>query len=180
MIRIWLEDTRHKILVMTAVIFLLGALVGKHFLIDTDLGTLKDLAGQLAAENQKEETLGKLSELDKKIKNYDRYFEKTEDNSWLIENVNRLAVSSGVNLGSITPQQTEMGENFNKLFLRLELRCGYHELGKFLSGIESGPRFIKISEVNAQSLMGGQQSPEKKLNVTVLLTVYCLRQSALA
>ena len=42
MIEAWLKDTGHKIIVMMAAIFLLGALVGRHFFIEPDFKTLKD------------------------------------------------------------------------------------------------------------------------------------------
>ena len=176
MIKAWFRDTRHKIIVMTAAIFLLGALAGKHFFIDPDFRTLKKLAGQLSAENQKEEALKRILDLDKKIKSYDRYFSKTDDVSWLIDNMNRLAIESGVSLVSITPQQAETDENLNKLILRMEARCGYHELGKFFSGIESGARLIKISNVSVQS-QAAPQGIEKKLTVAMSLTAYYPRQN---
>ena len=180
MIEAWLKDTGHKIVVMTAAIFLLGALAGKHFLIDPDFRTLKDLAGQVTAESHKEEALSRIVDLEKKVKDYDKYFAKADDSSWLIENVNRLAKESGVSLVSMTPQQAETGESFGKLVLRVEARCGYHELGKFASKIESGAYFIKISEVSAQSQAGGPQGSDKKLAVTMALAAYYPRQNALA
>ncbi|MEK7211748.1 MAG: type 4a pilus biogenesis protein PilO, partial [Patescibacteria group bacterium] len=93
-----------------------------------------------------------------------------------IENVNRLAIESGVNLVSIMPQQRETDENLNKLVLRMEARCGYHELGKFFSGIESGARLIKISNVSVQS-QAAPQGIEKKLTVAMSLTAYYPRQN---
>ena len=179
MIGAWLKDTRHKIIVMTALIFLLGALAGKHFFIDQDFKTLKDISVQMTAEKQKEETLKHIQDLDNKIKSYEKYFVNTEDGSWLIENVNRLAKASGVALVSMTPQQAEAGEDIGKFVLRLEARCGFHELGKFVSGIESEARFIKISEVSAQSAMGAEASSGKKMTVTMSLTAYYPRENTL-
>ena len=179
MIRAWLKDTRHKIIVMTAVIFLLGAVAGKRFLIGPDFKTLKDIANQMTAENHKEEALKRLLDLDSRIKSYDRYFAKTDDSSWLIETVNRLAKESGVVLVSLTPLQPEAGESLGKLVLRVEALCGYHELGNFASRIESEAYFVKISEVQAQSGTGSRASGQK-LAVTMSIAVYHPRQNALA
>ncbi len=175
----WLKDTRHKIIVMTAAIFLLGAITGKRFLIDPDFKTLKNLANQITAESHKEEALKAILNLENKIKSYERYSSKTDDSSWLIETVNRLAKESGVAVMSLTPQPTETGESLNKLVLRVEALCGYHELGNFASRIESEARFIKISEVKAQSRTGSQASGQV-LTVTMSIAAYYPRQNTLA
>ena len=179
MMESWFKDTRHKIIVMTAVIFLLGAMVGRRFFIGPDFRTLKDLANQITAESHKEEALRRLSDLDNKIKSYDKYFAKTDDSSWLIETVNRLAKESGVVLVSLTPMQPEAGEGLDKLVLRVEALCGYHELGNFASRIENEAHFVKISGVEAQSQTGSQASGQK-LAVTMAIAAYHPRQSASA
>lgn len=180
MIAEWLKDTRHKIIVMMAVIFLIGGAIGKHFLIDPDMKASKDLAAQIKEEIKKEETLKRLLSIDVKIKGYDKFAAKTDDASWLIQIVNASAKESGVALVSMAPQQVETGENFSKLVLRVEARCSYHELGKFVSRIESDSHFIKIADLNAQSQDRTRlQGSGNKLSVLISLVAYYPKQGAL-
>jgi Tfp pilus assembly protein PilO len=55
----------------------------------------------------------------------------------------------------------------------INAKCGFHELGKFLSKMENADRFMKVSDINIKSVA---QSP-KKHDVELLIVTYTLARS---
>lgn len=78
-----------------------------------------------------------------------------EDLPLVLDSISEKANSLGIKIMQINPQiaYSEKDKNaeiegfkFHPLFIKLELRCGYHMLGKFLSQIEENP-LIKVADL---------------------------------
>lgn len=73
----------------------------------------------------------------------------------VLDSISEKANSLGIKIMQINPQiaYSEKDKNaeiegfkFHPLFIKLELRCGYHMLGKFLSQLEENP-LIKVADL---------------------------------
>ena len=88
----------------------------------------------------------------------------------LMQEVDRLAQKVGIELGRIGPEQTREASGFLYLAISLEVTCTYHELGRFLSEIESSDTFfIRVNELDVSRIGDAQGSAAAKL---VLSTLY--------
>ncbi len=88
----------------------------------------------------------------------------------LMQEVDRLAQKVGVQLGRIGPEQTREASGFLYLAISLEVTCTYHELGRFLSEIESSDTFfIRVDELDVSRIVDPQGLAATKL---VLSTLY--------
>ena len=93
----------------------------------------------------------------------------------LLESLSEMARSSGMRIVSIEPvvgkgNKTQKGQAYQAIPIKMSVRAGYHELGKFFSTIESSERFIKIADIRIKATAA---SP-KKHDVELLVLTYIL------
>jgi len=72
------------------------------------------------------------------------------ETEWLVREVSRLAEEADVQLITILPissRQVAGVEGVLTLSVALEFTASYHQLGKFLSTVESAPAFIRVDEL---------------------------------
>jgi type IV pilus assembly protein PilO len=93
----------------------------------------------------------------------------------LLESLSNMARSSGMKIVSIEPvedkdSKSRRGQAYQAIPIKMSVRAGYHELGKFFSTIEDSERFIKIADIRIKSTVA---SP-KKHDVELLVLTYIL------
>lgn len=141
-----------KIAAVCAGVSFLGFLLGWNLLIQPDLKSLESFKVKRGLESKKREADLVIEAQKTKIKSYEKNFSPAGDVSWAIESVTELAKKSGLTVTSMSPAEPEKKGDFDKLSLKVEADCGYHELGKFVSLLESSDRFLKVSALNAKRL----------------------------
>ena len=119
----------------------------------------------------KQQFLQSIPVLEKKMDIYKHSIADNSEISWFIEELNKMAKQSSILLISITPMGDENKGDFQKSTMKIETQCAYHELGDFVSRIESSSRFIKISGFHAEILR--QQSADKNIKASVLVSFFC-------
>lgn len=83
-----------------------------------------------------------------------RLLAPTREADWLLQEVGRLAQESGVKVVSITPHAPRTANELTILSVSVQLAAGYHQLGHFLSRIESYGRLLQVDELNVTAQAG--------------------------
>ena len=68
----------------------------------------------------------------------------------LLENLSKVALGSGVKILSLTPSEptASLGAGtYNRVEIKISAMAGTHEFGRFLSKLESGTTFFKVTDL---------------------------------
>ena len=143
--------------------------MGNNLLLQPKDRELQQLRTQQDKERQKSESLAKVAQLEQSMDKYNAAFLERHDVSALIEAVNRMGEESGVNLSSVIPLPAEAVEKlYVKLPIQVELHCSYHQLGRFLSRIESASMFIKVEALSIENRVNyATRAPEMLISVSL-------------
>ena len=98
-----------------------------------------------------------------------------ESNATLIQTINQIAQQSGMTLSSVTPIEAEKQDTTIQYSLLIESDCTFHELGRFISKIESYEKFLKIGEMNVtndKDRAPGQMGENFKPHVFIRVNAY--------
>ena len=87
-----------------------------------------------------------------------------------------MARESGVTLTSVSPEGVNPYQDYEKISLRIEAECQYHELGDFSSRVESSVVFMKIDQVRADKL---SESLKGSGHLRVSMTIGVFRPTGL-
>ena len=103
-----------------------------------------------------------------------------DDHTWLSKQINKIAGETGVSDVSQKYQgaavsdfkiESELQEKYAEKAWEIRMKCGFHELGNFLSKIENTNRFLEIKDI---SIEGNDPGGQK----VVLLIQYLVRRAA--
>lgn len=99
--------------------------------------------------NIKERLIKEVNAMRESIKYYEQKLPTAPEKkiSWLLIELSRIARETGIKYLSITPQAEEKKELHIRVPIKIEIQCGYHSLGKFLSKIESSQRFMNVDNI---------------------------------
>lgn len=160
-------SAKQKKIILYAVISLLFLYIDILFILKPQIKNLKNMSSNLrklqSNLSQYRKDYGNFKNLaadydNLKTKNADvieRQIFSDSDLPLLLDSISEKANSQGIKIMHINPQTTYSdkdkdieieGFKFHPLFIKLELRCGYHMLGKFLSQIEDNP-LIKVADL---------------------------------
>ncbi len=157
-----------KVAAVCAAIVLLGSLLGWNLLIKKDLAELAIFEKKKSIEPQKQQKTTLIQSHLDKIKTYDSYLSPSTEVSWAVEAITSMANNAGLSVTSMSPMDPENGVYLDKLLLKIEADCGYHELGDFVSRLESYSKFLKISRL---SLKRSKTGSELKASMVIAIFV---------
>ena len=112
--------------------------------------TMTTLRAQLTDQQQ---TQGLREQMAKSLHEVERLRTRLPQNpetEWLMREIGRLAEEAGIQLTTILPvgpKQVVGLEGVMTLSVALEFTAFYHQLGAFLSRVESAPAFIRVDEL---------------------------------
>ncbi|MCX6356601.1 MAG: type 4a pilus biogenesis protein PilO, partial [Candidatus Aureabacteria bacterium] len=78
------------------------------------------------------------------------------DHTWLSRQINQIAAATGVSdvsqryQAAFAPEvkfEGEAKDRYAEKTWEIRMRCGYHDLGKFLNKIEEANRFLEVKEI---------------------------------
>ena len=89
-------------------------------------------------------------ELSEHVKRSISFFYRKEEIPEFLERISQMAKKSGVDILNIMPISEDESEDdqealYKEMPIRVKAKCGYHELGKFLSDVETDSKFMRIS-----------------------------------
>lgn len=103
-------------------------------------------AGQKKAQLCNE--IGKLRE---KYDSYENNLPEVKETAWLLGEVAKIANQNRIKLQSIQPKPMVREKDIIRFAISLSIRCTYHELGGFISRLESSKKFIHVDRFNVNS-----------------------------
>ena len=149
------RDQSQKSLIVGA-LFALVLLVDYLVLVRPVIYVFTQAAPELVTENEKlralREDKGNHANIDKlwattreKLAEADKQFIPQEEISSLLESLSKLAQASQVKIISLKPLETSAeGAELTKIPIHINAVAATHDLGKFISSLESGPVFFKV------------------------------------
>lgn len=171
----------NKIIILSVAIGIIALMTGLVFIYKPFMDRTTSLRSEILRERDKNILIGKIRTLGKYLKVYDKRLPKDASVSWLIGELSDMASKEHVELSSITPGSPEDYEFYTKLYVIMDTISTYHELGRFLSRIESSDRFLRIENIyikrlDADGLFEKTSSKFKVFDVKVNIIVSTLIQ----
>lgn len=137
---------RKKTVIRIAILFFAIILANK-VIYQPQVRKIKMLEDQIVGEKEKNKLADEINELGNKINSYRQKISTPGDISLVINEVFKIAKDMKIEIVSLQPQQTEEETLYVRLPLKVVIEAGYHELGRFLSRIESSEKFIKVDNL---------------------------------
>ena len=89
------------------------------------------------------------------VKQYQMRLPDVSSPDWLMREVARLAEQAHVQLRSIEPELSRPYERgATRMTVRVQLESNYHDVGMFLSLLESSPKYIHVEEIDMRPSKG--------------------------
>ena len=148
MIDNFLQKLRHRRLVVILTPIIGGVFFGGLMVVKPTLARISSIETEKAALSKKAEVFNNIIGWEKKMSVYKKQLAPIEDKAKVMELLNMLAGDSGINIISMTPDETApVGLYLQRVLVRIEADAGYHQLGEFVSRVESLDQFVKFVNV---------------------------------
>lgn len=116
-----------------------------------------------------------MASFEEKVNKYEKMLPAQQEIPSLLENLSGMAKDSNIKIVGIMPvsakeEKAAKEQIYKEQPILISAKSGYHELGRFLSNLESSDRFIKVADIQIKS---SANSP-KKHDVELLVLTYIL------
>lgn len=144
------------VLLFSADYFVLIQPVTKIFSeVSPKVAPLKEELKSLKEDNKNKEAIQKKWEEAKKdLGEKEKFFISPDETPALLENLSKEALRSGVKITSLEPSDAVRGSGksvYTPLPLEVKAAAGTHELGTFLSRLETGGTLFKVKDLKISS-----------------------------
>ncbi|MBL7070660.1 MAG: type 4a pilus biogenesis protein PilO [Candidatus Omnitrophica bacterium] len=119
-----------------------------------------------------------VGELKAKADFYLNKLPKEEEFPEVLERLSEMAMDTGVKITEIIPVKEELDEadmNSSDIYsqqrILIKALCGYHQLGTFIAALESGKRFMEVSDIE---IAANPLNP-KRHNVQLVVKTFILK-----
>jgi len=171
-----MDPNRKRIFVISAVIIML-ALVVANSIFRSQSRRIEGLKAKVAEEHEKNRLLIEIGKMVEEIDSYQPRIPLERDVDWLRREVIRMANESEVKIVSITPKSPEKRHLYTRLAVEMEVECGYHQLGDFVSKLESFKKFISILKINSLSLYAGAATGAERIaKARITISTFYLKE----
>lgn len=95
-------------------------------------------------------------------------FTSGDETNVLLEYLSKEAQSSGVRIVSIKPRESEektKNSPYHKVPIQITATSSTHELGQFLSALESGPRFFRVTDLKVTANASGGKNHSMEMEI---------------
>jgi Tfp pilus assembly protein PilO len=137
----------NKIIVISALIIVVALISGIVLIYMPFANKNRSLRSQILDERDRNVLIGKIRGIGKHLKIYNKAFPEARDVSWLLGEVSDMASKEHIEVASIKPGMPEDRGLCTELNIVLDTVSTYHQLGKFLSRIESSEKFLRIASI---------------------------------
>lgn len=86
----------------------------------------------------------------------------------LLQEISKIANSNEVRILQIKPLHQASSGKLNPILISLELSCGYHNLGRFINGVENLDAFVRVQEIKIEP----QEDNYLNQKVSLVLVTY--------
>lgn len=141
---------QRKDLIVFTLIVILFFLIGYNGVYKYDLNRIDSLILQTEKEKKKNDILGIIDILDRKLQAHQERSFSAAEITQLLDRVSQLAGEADIKIEGLNPLPLVYTGQYAELPLKISLSCKYHKLGQFLSLIESNKEFIWVKELKMQ------------------------------
>jgi Tfp pilus assembly protein PilO len=162
---------KNKLIFILAFVFL-TLMLSRQYIFAPYQQAKANLENAIKEENAKDSLVKEIIKSNQPLQAYLRRLSPTSDSAWMVKDFYSMANSAEVKILSVDPQGKQEREGFIFIPATLRLNCTYHNLGKFLSLVESSQTFLKVNNLQV-SLPYGGRGQENLLDVSMTLeTLY--------
>lgn len=158
---------------ITAVIIFLGGGVFGYNMFSKDRVQATEIRKQVKEQYAVGKQRIRLEESLSLIESYRRRLSPEPQTAWLLRTVGKLAEEARINLSGINPQTPRALGDLSEFSVALRFSSSYHELGEFLSLIESNPKLLRIERLEFKPLIS-EANDLFEANVTLVVSTLFL------
>lgn len=166
----------HKNKLLNIAVILIALLIA-HNIHKGQVRSVAALKEKKETELKKNEILGNISQLEKRLNLYKNLLNK-KDISLIINTLNKIAKDAEVKINSIKPQAERAYPVYLKYPFDLTVEAeSYHSLGRFISKLESHPHIYLVEQATIRKAAAGAQAGDvvTKLIADLKLTTIAFR-----
>ena len=145
-----MNTAQRKNIIVFALIIILAFLIGYNGIYKRNLRRLDYISSQIEDEEKKNEILGIIGSLDKRLQAHQKRSFFPSEITQLLDRISEGAKKTGIEIKALNPLPALRGEQYIELSLKLSISCGYHKLGRLLAMIENEQEFIWVKELIMQ------------------------------
>jgi Tfp pilus assembly protein PilO len=149
-----------KIITPFILIALFGILTANS-IYKAQAARIAEIEQKISENKNKNLILEKIKKIENQIKGYKPRLSATPEVHQLLEDVTRIVGETDIDLVSINPLSFRQEMDYVFLRVKLNVRCGYHQLGDFISKLENSRMFIKIDDIELKLLENSSQEVGK-------------------
>lgn len=123
----------------------------------------EQLRQELELDRQRSQLEGSL----RVVEAYHEHLTDQREVGWLVGAIGQLAREASVHLSAINPKRPRQLEQATQLSVSLRLTTSYHELGNFISRIESSDTFFHIDELDFRQIVREDGRVEADVDLVV-------------
>ncbi len=140
--------TQKKDIIIFILVILIACLIGYNLVYRYNLSKIDFIKFQIDEEKKKNEILGIIGILDKKLRGYQKRSFSTTEITPVVDKISALAKKTNIKIEAFNPKPAISQEHYIQLPLEIPLSCEYHKLGQFLSLIESSEEFLWVTRLD--------------------------------
>jgi len=161
--------SQRKDIIVFVLIIILAFLAGYNGIYKYYLKRMASIKLQLEEERKKNDILGIIGLLERELRVYQERSFSTAGITPLLDSVSQMAKQVGIEIEGFNPLPTISREQYIEILLKVPLRCKYHQLGQFLSLIESNREFIWVKHLNMRkaTATGSKEANIPSVDLTV-------------
>ena len=148
-------DIKHipkSILTAAAAIVVCTIFIGSVFIYITFKNNAKEFKSKILVEKDKNAIIARINLVEKRLAFYTKRTPEAKDTSWLLKEISRISSEEGIEISSIESGDLKERDLYFKLNVILNVYASYHQLGVFLSRVESEEKFFRVESLNMKRL----------------------------
>ncbi|MBU1146868.1 MAG: type 4a pilus biogenesis protein PilO [Candidatus Omnitrophica bacterium] len=139
-------------IILTAVVVVVTLFIGVIFIFIPFLSKSKAFRAEILHERDRNVLIGTVRALGKHLKVYEKRLPEGRSVSWLLSQVSDMASGENIEIASIKPGTPEKRGLYTRLYVEMDITSTYHQLGRFMSKIESSEKFLRVERINTKRL----------------------------
>lgn len=141
----------------------LGGYVGYHRIHAGHAQQIQVIAAQIAQETADQDAQRQVAALFAEIEAYQQRLPQEPDPSWLVSKITEAARADGIELTSLSPDNPADQKTFLRLSAKFQFLASYHQLGRFLTQLESSRPFIRVDRVEMNPVVSAARAARAPL-----------------
>ena len=117
------------------------------------LAKINSVISQTAQEEKKNDILGTIAMLDRRLSAHKERSLPLKDATQLIDRLSLLAKEAIIEVETLNPLPVTERDYYTELSVQIPIKCNYHNLGRFLSLLESNEDFLWVKQLKIKKVI---------------------------